>query len=589
MSPWMILAAAAFPALNALLLGGGRSLRPLALAVSPWGALPALLAALILTITGETVEPGAFPLLLVGVLIQVDPVGRAFLLVTALVWTAAGVHARGKIPDPTERSRFFLFHGLALTGNLGVVVSGDPAGFYLSFALMTFAAYGLVVHDRTPEALRAGRIYIGMAVVGEAFLLSGILMAVSAGEGLDLAAAAGGSAVSPQQGWILLCLLVGFGIKAGAIPLHMWLPLAHPLAPTPASAALSGAMIKAGLLGWIRFLPLGAVALPVWGFGLVGAGLAAIFLGALAGTFQRDAKAALAYSSISQMGFPTVLVGVALISPEGAPAAVAAATLYALHHGLAKGALFLGVGAAEASGGGRLGLPVRLGLVAVALALAGAPFTSGMAAKGILKETLEGGWSLAPAWLEGVLSLGAAGTTLVMLRFLSLVWPAGRAAAREGSMASSILGSWLLLTGAVLIVPPLLTGVLPEAGFSSPVPGFAYLWAALWPVALGFGLAALWALTGRRSGRPLPHLPPGDLLVPLERLVSGLPPFRGEMPSAPDPVETLASRWYGLYSRAQGGERILRGEIELTRWELAAVATVGMVLLVFILLAVGAG
>jgi formate hydrogenlyase subunit 3/multisubunit Na+/H+ antiporter MnhD subunit len=103
----------------------------------------------------------------------------------------------------------------------------------------------------------------------------------------------------------LLLLLVGFGIKAGALSLHFWLPLAHPAAPVPASAVLSGAMLKAGLLGWIRFLPLGEAAMPLSGVTLVSAGLGAAVLGTFVGVVQNDPKTVLAYSSISQMGIIT--------------------------------------------------------------------------------------------------------------------------------------------------------------------------------------------------------------------------------------------------------------------------------------------
>jgi hydrogenase-4 component B len=138
-------------------------------------------------------------------------------------------------------------------------------------------------------------------------------------------------------------LIAGFGVKAGLLGLHVWLPLAHPVAPTPASAVLSGAMVKAGLLGWLRFLPLGTAALPVVGATLVVLGLAGAFLAALAGVLQRDAKTILAYSTVSQMGLLAVGVGLALAEPAAWPLAAAALPLYALHHGCTKAALFLGV------------------------------------------------------------------------------------------------------------------------------------------------------------------------------------------------------------------------------------------------------
>jgi formate hydrogenlyase subunit 3/multisubunit Na+/H+ antiporter MnhD subunit len=121
---------------------------------------------------------------------------------------------------------------------------------------------------------------------------------------------------------------------AGVYALHVWLPLAHPVAPTPASAVLSGAMIKAGLLGWLRFLPLGEAATPGWGNVCTIAGLAAAFDGVLVGCTQDNAKTVLAYSSISQMGFMTMAVGVGLTVPAVWTQALTATALYALHHAM---------------------------------------------------------------------------------------------------------------------------------------------------------------------------------------------------------------------------------------------------------------
>src|SRR5699024_2367349 len=148
--------------------------------------------------------------------------------------------------------------------------------------------------------------------------------------------------------------LVGFGVKAGTVPLHVWLPLAHPAAPPAASAVLSGAMVKAGLVGWLRLLPSGPDqtgltdgAIPqtvaIFGWVLLVSALAGGFASAVLGVLQNDPKVVLAYSTISQMGFTTAVVAVGLIEPEFGDVTAAAAVLYAVHHGLAKGALFLGV------------------------------------------------------------------------------------------------------------------------------------------------------------------------------------------------------------------------------------------------------
>ena len=326
-------------------------LAALALARPSLAGTLASLAALPALIYGLLWQPGAgvdLPSLLLGTRLGLTELTRVFLLFTAFLWTAAGIYARSYLGG-ADRG-FFAFYLLAMAGNLGLVLARDIATFYLFFSLMGFAAYGLVVHDGTQRALWAGKVYLVLVIVGEAMLLPAVLLAAAA-SGNDLANVPSGVASSPYRDLIVVLTLGGFGVKAGALPLHVWLPLAHPAAPTPASAVLSGAMIKAGLLGWLLFLPLGVAELAGWGTLCVVVGLTAAFYGVLVGLTQENPKAILAYSSISQMGFMTVGLGAALLAPQARQLALTAVALYAAHHALAKGALFLGVGVSERARG----------------------------------------------------------------------------------------------------------------------------------------------------------------------------------------------------------------------------------------------
>lgn len=485
-----------------------RRLRPLL----PLAAAPALVVAL-LSAPGAVDLPGLF----LGARFGLDAGSRIFLLFTAALWLAGGVHAAGYLHDDPRRDAFWLFWLAAMAGNLGLVLAQDAASFYVFFALMSFASYGLVVHARTPAALEAGRVYLALVVVGELALFAAIALAWQAAGSLRFDAIAAGLAGSPLRDAVIALTLVGFGIKVGALPLHVWLPLAHPVAPTPASAVLSGAMIKAGLLGWLKLLPLGAMAMPAWGQLLIGLGLAAAFAAALVGATQRQAKAALAYSSISQMGFITVAVGVALAVPAAAPAATAAATLYAFHHAFAKAALFLGVSLAGAATPPARALWM-LGLALPALTLAGAPLTSGYAAKAALKAALP------PVYEPLALSLAAAavGTTLVMLRTLWLLRrdAAGGTGAAHPPNAAMWAG-WGALVVASLLGWPLL-GAAGGADRGADLGALVRLWpdsgaawlGALWPLGLGAVMAVLAAAWAK--GRPATlTVPPGDVLAPL--------------------------------------------------------------------------
>jgi len=475
--------------------------RPAALLLAPWGGLPAL--ALALWATPDSAVD--VPWLLLGMRLGMDATAGVFLLFTAVLWTCAGVYARAYLHEDAARHRFFAFYLITLSGNLGAILAQDIASFYLFFALMSFAAYPLVVYDGTPEAGRAGRVYLALVVIGEVLLVSALLLTAAAVGSMDLRAVPAGVAAAPERDLIISLTLAGFGIKVGALPLHVWLPLAHPVAPTPASAVLSGTMIKVGLLGWLRFLPLGEVALPTWGGLCLAAGLLAAFYGVAVGLTQDNPKTVLAYSSISQMGFMTLAVGMGLVAPEVWPMTLGAVLLYALHHALAKGALFLGVGVANGVGSDRWPRSlVLLGLLLPALALAGAPLTSGAAAKLALKNatvTLPTPW---PGWLDGLLPLAAVGTTLLMGRFLMVIWPSSKT---EGAhLRRGLWLPWALLAVAVAAIPWL---VAPAGLTALHTVSFA----ALWPVLVGASLSlAAWRWGKRAAAWGGLRIPAGDLL-----------------------------------------------------------------------------
>ena len=209
--------------------------------------------------------------LLLHMHLGLDAVGKPVLVFTSLLWLFAGIYSRGYLADDPHAARYYFYFLLTMTGNLGLVLSRDVASFYVFFAVMSLAAYPLVIPHQDAEARRAGRVYIVLVVMGEVALLVAMLLSTVARGSLLLERGVSSLAGTPALPWLMALFLVGFGIKAGIVPLHVWLPLAHPAAPTPASALLSGAMIKAGLLGWMRFLPLGEAALP-GGSGPVGSG-----------------------------------------------------------------------------------------------------------------------------------------------------------------------------------------------------------------------------------------------------------------------------------------------------------------------------
>jgi hydrogenase-4 component B len=431
--------------------------------------LPALLAAAVVPV-GSSVS---LPWLLLGVELGLDDTGRVFLLFSGLLWLVASLYAAGSPASDHKAMRFRIFFLLAMAGNLGLIVAQDAVSFYLGFTLMGLAAYGLMVPPASQHARRAARRYLVWAIAGEMLLFVAVVMLAAQHSG---ALSFSILQSSPPGGFVVLLLLIGFGIKLALPGLHLWLPQAYAVTPTPAVAVLSGAMIKAGLLGWLRFLPLGDAALVNWGQALLVAGITGICFGAIAGLLQRRPRLLLGYSSISKMGVLTTGMGAALAWPEMAPVIIVAVVIYATHHALVKGALFLGLGIVERDG---LRPWVQAGLVFLALALAGAPLTSGAFAKSVLTASLP----LGAEYLLLLLAVSAFATTLLMARFLFLVWKL------RGSKTSPLPGesriAWLILLAIIAVVP----FTIAEAG---------ELMANVVPVFLGVLLSALGLLAAGR-------------------------------------------------------------------------------------------
>ena len=472
------------------------------------GALPALVVGLF----PPTSQDFFYPWLLLGTQLGVSSADAVILLFTAVVWLVASSFAFSWMQRDPRRERFFVFFLLTMSGNLGAIIAQDMPSFYAFFAVMSFAAYGLIAHENTLKTRRAARVYIVLVAVGEAALALAMIFAAGMLGAFDFATVRLGLAALPNGDLIIAFALLGFGIKAGVLLLHVWLPLAHPVAPVPASAVLSGTMIVTGLVGLLRFLPVGVVALPGWGGLLVAFGLTAAFYGAIVGIDQHNPKVVLAYSSVSQMGIMTMAIGMILLEPTLAGPLSIAIAFFALHHGLAKSALFLGAGLEKTRMDADQRRWLVIGLSLPALALAGAPFTSGMLAKSALvvaEAAMPEPWG---TLLHMLLPFTSVITALLMARFLVLV---ASGPTRPGEPVGR--APWIIWCASLLLVL-----VLPW--WLSPGPRLPWtlqnIGGSLWPLGLAFIAALIAVRVWRRVGRPaIPEIPQGDLLLPAERLL----------------------------------------------------------------------
>jgi multicomponent Na+:H+ antiporter subunit A len=477
--------------LGACMSQRARDRMPSLLALAP---VPALAAALLAPDGATLILPEPF-----RVTLTLDVPAAVLLGVAALLWIVAGAYASTHLRDDPNAGRFAEWWLLTLIGNLGVFIAADLVSFYLTFSVVSLAPYGLIVHDGTPGSRQAGIIYVGLAVLGEAFLLMAfVFMAAATPDSSSLLIRDAVAALpgSPWRDTALALLILGFGLKIGLVPLHVWMPLAYTAAPTPAAAVLSGAAVKAGVIGFIRFLPFG-VAMPEWGEAMAAAGLFSAFYGVLVGITQKNPKTVLAYSSVSQMGLLAAALGMGLAG--GDSGAVFGASFSASHHVLVKGGLFLAIGVA-ATAGARLWL-VLIPAAVLALGLGGLPLTGGVLAKLAVKAQFGEG-------VVGVLTtLSAPASTLLMFHFLRrLVQTAPRDS--EAPSPAGFTWSWLIMAFAAVAVP---WAFYPAAESGSALEALApgTLWAALWPVLLGGVLAVgLW-----RWGHRLPRVPEGDVVV----------------------------------------------------------------------------
>ena len=283
-----------------------------------------------------------------------------FWALIGLVVVAVGVFATGYTRHYAHRASLGWLgaaFNLFVLSLLLVTAADNALGFLLVWETMALLSYLLVVFDHHDRAVvRAGLLYAVITHAGTACIaLCFLVLASASGGSLDFGALhAGAARLDPGQATAAFLLsLVGFGAKAGVMPLHVWLPRAHPVAPSHVSALMSGVMIKTGIYGmllvWFVFLPVGPL---WWGLLVMALGALSAFLGILYALTQRDLKRLLAYSSVENIGIILLALGAALIlRAEGqdrlAALALAAALLHTLNHAVFKSLLFLAAGSVQ--------------------------------------------------------------------------------------------------------------------------------------------------------------------------------------------------------------------------------------------------
>jgi hydrogenase-4 component B len=325
-------------------------------------SLAALAAACWHLYGGVPTETLSLPLGLpgIGARFRLDALSAYFLIVANLGGAAASLYALGYGRHEGAPRRVLPFYPAYLAGMNLVVLADDAFSFLVAWEFMSLTSWALVVaNHRAPENARAGYIYLVMASFGTLVLLLAFGLLAGPDGGYSFASIRANHPDAFTAAIVLLLALAGAGSKAGLVPLHVWLPLAHPAAPSHVSALMSGVMTKVAVYGFVRIV-FDLLGEPAWWWSLIVLGVAGIttVLGVLYALMQHDLKRLLAYHTVENIGIIFIGLGLALAfsaSGMGLPAALAmtAALLHVLNHSIFKSLLFFGSGAVLTATGER--------------------------------------------------------------------------------------------------------------------------------------------------------------------------------------------------------------------------------------------
>lgn len=249
-----------------------------------------------------------------GLFFRLDGFRLLMILTAAFMWMMTGLFSIEYMDHGHQQKRYYLFVLVTLSAVMGIFLSYDLFTTFIFFEIMSFTSYVWVAQEETKEAMRAAETYLAVAVIGGLTMLMGLFMLyhLTGTLQMDLLAELAGQVENKALlYWSGALILVGFGAKAGMFPLHIWLPKAHPIAPAPASALLSGMLTKTGIFGILIISTNLFWHDGIWGFAVLILGVVTMFLGAALALFSINLKRTLALSSMSQIGF--ILVGVGMM------------------------------------------------------------------------------------------------------------------------------------------------------------------------------------------------------------------------------------------------------------------------------------
>lgn len=488
LSGLVLLGAAAFFA-----LAPAEKIRTAASILSLFGSLVFLACGLVLTF----LPPAQYPTLALSSVFEYSLRGDAltgfFMIVIALVSGAVAVYSVGFARTVPHAGLAGFFTNILVLSLYAVVLSANAFTFLLSWETMAVASFFLVTIERSGRASRAGLFYAVMTHIGTAFIIALFFLLYSATGRMDFEGMKAGAAAMPSalKTTIFLFALVGFGTKAGIVPLHTWIPRAYPAAPPHIAALMSGLMVKMGVYGFLR-IAVGVLGPGPewWGLLVIAVGAVSALLGILYALVENELKLFLAYSTVENVGIILLGLGASMMFASGgmhalSSLALAAALFHVLNHALFKGALFLGAGAViMSSGSGNMermgGLLKRMPATGLfflcgSLAICALPPFNGFASEWLTYQALLLGYESSSVTAKIISPLGGAALALagaiaaagfVKAFGITFLGAPRTDAARE---AREVPASMLIGT-ALLALPCLLYGLFPGLALSLLAP-----------------------------------------------------------------------------------------------------------------------
>lgn len=420
-----------------------------------------------------------------GLSFAADGFGVVLAVLTGAIWLLTTLFSKEYMVDERNRNRYYFFVFLTLGATMGIFLSADLFTTFIFFEMMSFTSFVLVIHEEGEISIRSAQTYLAVAVIGGLVTLMGLFMMYHIAGTLDMNELSVFIQAQPDRKPLYLVgvlILFGFGAKAGLFPLHIWLPVAYTVAPAPSSALLSCLLTKTGVFGVIIVSCKLFLHDAAWGQMILLLGLITMVMGAVLAVFSINLKRTLACSSMSQIGFIIIAIGMQGLLGEHNALAVAGTFLHFINHSLLKLVLFLCAGVVymnlreldlnKVRGFGKDKLMLKVIFLAAVLGIAGVPLLNGYISKTLIHESIveyiavlaQAGQPTGFMRFAEILFLFSGGLTLAYMTklFVAVFWeenPYPVARKKTGPYMNKLTGAVLVI--AVIVLP--IFGLLPHA------------------------------------------------------------------------------------------------------------------------------